>query len=339
MMNCKLIKAMTAILLSSLSPLICSSHASAAEVHAYKVERVAATAEQCAEVESWLIPRFATLAEAKVLNHGCERNPRRTYDLVIEYAKPVEVSLVTTMDEYAHVNALYETAEICNADINPALETFKAATGLEPLIAYCHREYLDPEVDNGWAMRIDGFGKPRLSPQHLSRDFYNGIHGDVNALESSLKNTLEAFGASNAKVRIRASSNRAILHAMYYAPKRLPILQYGTAQFKNLATCEKNREELEAVFAAAGGRSAIFFCGGSRYTATVYMYTAGVVVEPLATDLTKVKYDTMEACESKREHTETSWRDGLEKNVVGSICAIEDAVTYDYVRMRMFWID
>jgi hypothetical protein len=313
--------------------------ASQSEVHSYTIPRVAATAEQCGQVENWVVERFANLADAKVINHGCERNSYRTFDLVIEYAKAVKANLVSTFDEHSYVNALYQTLEDCVADRDVAAATFKEATGLEPLIAYCLHDRRDPEVDNGWTMRIDGFGKPRLVPQHLARDFYNGINGDVQSLEVNLKNTLEAYGASNVKTRIRASSNRAIVHALYYANKRLPILQYSEGRFKTMESCERNRDEMREIFSAAGGQSAIFFCGGSTYTSAVYLYTAGVTMQPLATDLTSVKYDTMEACEAKRSETESSWRDGLEKNVVGSVCAIEDAVTYEYVRMRMFWLD
>jgi hypothetical protein len=58
-----------------------------------------------------------------------------------------------------------------------------------------------------------------------------------------------------------------------------------------------------------------------------------------ATDVTSVKYDTMEACEAKRSKAEAAWRDGLEKNVVGAVCAIDDAVTHEFFPIRMFWLD
>lgn len=316
-----------------------ASASSQADVHTYTIPRVAATAEQCGQVESWVVERFAKLADAKVINHGCERNAYRTYDLVLEYAKPVEANLVTTFDDDAYVNALYETADECVAQRDAETSKFRESTGLEPLIAYCIHDRKDQEVDNGWTLRIDGFGKPNLSPQHIARDFYNGIHGDVKSLEAALVSTLEAYGAKNTKTRIRATSNRSIVHAMYYAEKRLPILQYSEGRFKSFDSCERYQNVMRDIFSAADGQSAIFFCGGSTYSSTVYMYTAGVVMQPLATDLTSVKYETIEACEAKRSETESSWRDGLEKNVVGSVCAVEEAVTYDYVRMRMFWID
>ena len=309
------------------------------DVHSYRLPRVANTVEQCQQVQSWVVERFARLADAKVINHGCERNSYRTFDLVIEYSKAVEANLVTTFDEHSYVNALYETADECVAQREAEMVTFQSATGLEPLLAYCLYDRRDPEVDNGWTMRIDAFGKPKLSPQHLARDFYNGINGDVKDLESTFKNTLESYGVQNVRVRVRATANRAIVHAMYYAAKRLPILQYSEGRFKSMDSCLRYKDEMTTIFNAADGRSAIFFCGGSTYTSTVYMYSAGVVMQPLATDLTSVKYETVEACEAKREETESSWRDGLEKNIVGSVCAIEDAVTYDYVRMRMFWLD
>jgi hypothetical protein len=318
---------------------LANASAAQVDVHAYRLPRVANTVEQCQQVESWVVERFARLADAKVINHGCERNSYRTFDLVIEYSKSVQANLVTTFDEHSYVNALYETADQCVAQRDAEMATFQAATGLEPLLAYCLYDRRDPEVDNGWTMRIDGFGKPKLSPQHMARDFYNGINGNVEALEATLKSTLEAYGAQNVKTRVRATTNRSIVHAMYYSAKRLPIIQYSEAQFKTLQSCESYRNEMRDVFAAASGQSAIFFCGGSSYTTTVYMYTAGIVMEPLATDLTSVKYNSFEECEAKRAETEASWRDGLEKNIVGSVCSAEEVVTYDYVRMRMFWLD
>lgn len=315
------------------------SSAALAEVHSYTIPRIGATKEQCEKVESWVVSRFANLAEASVLTHGCEFNPHRTYDLVIEYSRSVAAKLVTTYDEYAYVNALYDTAEDCAAHYDEDMATFKEATGIEPLIAYCIHDRRDPEADNGWTMRIDGFGKPKLSPRHLARDFFNGINGDVASLKTGLKTTLDAYGAKYTKVNIKATPNRAIIHAMYYSANKLPIVQYSEGQFKSLEACEKNREEMREVFARAGGETAIFFCGGSTYTSKIYIYTAGLVMQPLATTLTSIKFETMEACEARRDETETAWRDGLEKNVVGSVCAIEDAVTREFVRMRMFWLD
>jgi hypothetical protein len=309
------------------------------DVHSYRLPRVATTVEQCQQVESWVVERFARLADAKVINHGCERNSYRTFDLVIEYSKSVQANLVTTFDEHSYVNALYETADQCVAQRDAEMATFQASTGLEPLLAYCLSDRRDPEIDNGWTLRIDGFGKPKLSPQHMARDFYNGINGNVDALEATLRSTLEAYGAQNVKTRVRATTNRSIVHAMYYAAKRLPIIQYSEAQFKTVQSCESYRDEMRDVFAAASGQSAIFFCGGSSYTTTVYMYTAGIVMQPLATDLTSVKYGSLEECESKRAETEASWRDGLEKNIVGSVCSSEGLDTYDSIRMRMFWLD
>lgn len=309
------------------------------EVHSYTIPRVAATEAQCQEVASWVVDRFARLADARVIANGCERNPHRTFDLVIEYSKPVEANLVSTFDEDAYVNALYDTAEACIASRDSDMATFKSATGLEPLIAYCIQDRRDPELDNGFAMRIDAFGKPKLSPMHLARDFYNGINGDVRSMEGILKSALETHGATGVRVKIKASPNHSVVHAMYYAARKVPMLQYSEGRFANLEGCEKYRDEMSRIFTTAGGQSAIFFCGRSSYSATVYLYTAGVVMQPLATDLTSMKYSSFEACESKRAETENAWRDGLAKEVIGSICAMEDAVTYDYVRMRMFWLD
>jgi len=309
------------------------------EVHTYTIPRIGGTGEQCQKVESWVVDRFAKLTDTAVLTHGCERNPYRTFDLLIEYSSPVAANLVTTFDNYGYVNALYETSAECAAHIEEDFAVFRDATGLEPLLGYCIEDRRDQAIHNGWALRIDGFGKPKLEPQHIARDFYNGANDDVLSLEKGLKDTLEAYGAQHTKVRIRSNPNRTIIHAMYYSDKKLPLMQFSEGHFKSIEACESYRDDMREVFARAGGQSAIFFCGPSDLSSAVYIYSAGVVMQPLATELTALKYSTFEACEAKRAETEASWRDGLSKNVVGSMCAVEDAVTYENVRMRMFWLE
>jgi hypothetical protein len=310
-----------------------------AEIHTYRLPRIASTEQNCQASEQWIVPKFAQLAEATVLNHGCEVNPSRTFDLVIEYAKPTLANLVSTYDEFDYVHGLYNSAEDCTAHYDEDLATFKQATGLEPLLAYCFLDRGGEDFESVWTMRIDGFGTPKLTPDHLAKDFYHGMNGDPAAFEGTLKTTLAAYGAQHVKVKIKTSENRTTMHAFYYSDKRLPLVQYGEGQFRTLQACENNRSVMQEVFSRADGQSVIFFCGGSNYTSTVYLYAAGIVMQPLATDLTSVKYSTFEACEAKRRETESNWRDGLQKNVVGSVCAIEDNLIHDYVRMRMFWLD
>lgn len=315
-----------------------SSHAFA-EIHTYKIPRIGNTEKACQEAESWIVDKFARLAEASVLTHGCELNPSRTFDLVIEYAKPTVANLVTTYEEFDYVHGLYSTAEECMAHYDEDIEIFRSQTGLDPLFALCFKEPLSEDLHDTWIMRIDGFGTPKKLPQHIAKDFYHGINGDVNALAAELKATLESFGAAYTKVKIQSNSTRASIHAMFYAEKSLPIVQYSEGQFSSLQQCEAYRNQMREIFARADGKSAIYFCGGNQYTSKVYVYTAGIVMQPLATELTSVKYSSFAACEAKRAETEATWRNGLQKNVIGSICSIEDAITHDYVRMRMFWLD
>ena len=315
------------------------SSAALAEIHTYKIPRIGATEAACQQAESWMVEKFATLADASVLNHGCEINPSRTFDLVIEYAKPTVANLVSTYEEFDYVHGLYATAEECVAHYDEDMAIFKNQTGLEPLFAHCVKEPLSEDLHDIWIMRIDGFGTPKKSPQHIAKDFYHGLVGDVNQLASHLKTTLEGAGAADTKVMIKASSSRATVHAMFYSERSLPIVHYSEGQFTTLQACESYRDQMREVFARADGQSAIYFCGGSPYTSKVSVYAAGIVMQPMATELTSIKYNSPEACEAKRAETETAWRNGLQKNVIGSICSIEDAITYDHVRMRMFWLD
>ena len=160
-----------------------------AEIHTYKIPRIAAKEQGCQEAEQWIVPKFAQLADATVLNHGCEINPSRSYDLVIEYAKPTAANLVSTYDEYDYVHGLYNSAEDCTAHYDEDLAIYKQATGLEPLLAYCFLDRGGEDFESAWTMRIDGFGTPKLAPDHLAKDFYHGMNGDAAAYEETLKAT------------------------------------------------------------------------------------------------------------------------------------------------------
>jgi hypothetical protein len=120
-------------------------------------------------------------------NLGKSSAPLRAYQL-----EQLSRAVRSTYDDHYYVKALYEKADDCVADRDASAATFQAATGIERLIAYCIHDRCDADVDNGWAMRIDGFCQAKLSLQHVARDFYSGIHGDVNVLELELKTTLKA---------------------------------------------------------------------------------------------------------------------------------------------------
>lgn len=316
------------------------SSAALAEVHVYKLTQIAQTEAVCQQTENWIVEKFARLADATVLNHGCEMNASRAYDLLIEYANPMAVNVVSTYDELDHVHGLFDSSASCEAHYDQDLAIFKNQTGLEPLLAYCFRERLVGADQDSWTMRIDGFGTPKKSPQHVSKDFYYPISGDMDAYRRELQSALEAFGAADVNIRISNGANHATVHAMYYAEKRLPLVVYNEGTFSSLQSCERYRETMREIFAKADGRSAMYFCGTIPYTGIYNLYAAGLVMQPLATDVTSIKYGSFESCEAKRAETEAAWRTGLNKNVVGSICAMEDILSFDRtVRIRMFWLD
>ena len=315
------------------------SSAAMAEIHTYKIPGFASTEKSCKETDSWLAERFARLADASVLSHGCEMNASRTYDLVIEYAKPVAANLVSTFAEYDYVHGLYDSAKDCVAHQNEDVAIFNKQTGLEALFSYCYQEPISEDMDRLWTMRIDGFGAPKKSPRHLSEDFSYGISGDISALTTHLKSTLEIYGAADAKVKITSTPDRATIHAFYYSEKSLPIVHFNDGRFKSIQECENYRDDMREVFARAGGQSAIFFCGTSPYLSTVLLYTAGTVTEPLATEFTTVKYGSLSACEAKRVETEATWRNDAHKNIVGSLCSLEEDIASEHTRMRMFWLE
>ena len=317
-----------------------SASTALAEMHTYSIARIAQTEARCQEAESRIVDKFARLAEATVLSHGCEMNTSHTFDLVIEYAKPTAANLVTTFDEFDYVQGLYDSADECVAHYKEDKVTFLNQTGLEPLFAYCFQDPRANDRDGSWIMRIDGFGMPKNFPQHMSKDFYYAMNGDLNDIGRQLKEALTAFGAADVKVKIKSNNGRSSFHALYYADHKVPMFQYADGQYTSMQVCESYRDQMREVFARADGQSALYFCGQDPYSLKVHGFSAGLVLQPLASEVASVKYRSFDACEAKRAETELAWRGVLNRNIVGSICAMEyDLLDSDVVRMRVFWLD
>jgi hypothetical protein len=316
-----------------------SSTAKAA-THSYKIPKIAETKEHCQVVERSIVDQFSVRADASILSHSCQQNLSGSFDLVIEYVRPALLNLVSTYKEFGAVHGLYESAEECAAHYDQEKNTFKVQTGIEPLIAYCFKDSMQSDPLTLWAMRIDGFGDPKKSPRHISKEFYHNIVDDIGVLESELVSALEAFGADGTNVKIVANDRHAKLYAMYYAEKDLPIIEYNQGQFSNIESCEQNRDIMQEIFAKSGGRSAIYFCGAMPYSSTYYVYSLGLIIQPLASDLSTLRYQDFADCEAQRSEAEVAWRNDLRKNVVGSLCSMDNPFVFErFFRMRIFWLE
>ena len=327
----------TAVL--AISAFCLSAQAAFAGIHNYRIEQITQAKEACVSNEELVTNRFAQLTNSKILSHGCEQNPGRSYDMVIEYARPSAPNFVTTYSEFASVHGLFKTAEDCAARRNSDVETFRNATGLEPIVAYCFQDYHNEDHDTSWTLRMDAFGSPKMSPYNHSRYIYSSTHADTNEVEASIKSALAAHGAIGANTLVTTGRDRTTIMISYYAVKELSIVEYEQGHFASLTQCENNRPLLNDIYSRAGGHSVAFFCAESSFSDFIRAFALGIVTQPLASELTSMSYQTFESCESKRTETEEAWRVGLERNIIGSICAIENTIIGRDVKMRIFWLD
>lgn len=327
------------IVLPTIASFALAATSANAAIHHYRIPQVSHSQQWCEANDQPVATRFAEVTNSKILSHGCEQNPGRSWDMVIEYARASAPTLVTNYSEFDSVHGLYESQADCMARRDDDVNTFREATGLEPVVAYCYRDYLQDHDDDSWTLRMDAFGSAKLHPQIFSRQLYRTSNIDADATEASIKATLTAFGATGANARITGGRDRTSIMVSYYAAKELSLVEYYEGYFRSDAHCESYRNELREIYAQAGGQTAAFFCVGNSYSEYRRIFTVGVVTEPLATEVTAVKYHTFEACEAKRAETEEAWRTGLDRNIVGSICAVEEVITSSGVSMRMFWTE
>jgi hypothetical protein len=310
-----------------------------AAIHSYKLPRISATAESCEVRAREVLERFSDLARGSVLGHGCERDLAGFYDLVIDYAKPSMANLVSTFSEFDFVHGLFSSNDDCSAHYSEEMASFRSATGIEPIIAYCFPALGGWEPNGLWIMRIDGFGVPQASPRHIVADLSFSLVGDMSTFSSQITASLHAFGAQGVRVKISADRDRSTIHAFYYGEKDVPLVEFTDAQFDTLESCEAYRAQMSEVYARAGGQSLLHVCGGNSYSASVFLYTAGLVIEPLASELLSLKYPSHAACEADRNRTQSAWGDALDQAVIGSMCLTEVRITDQVVRMRLFWLE
>lgn len=311
-----------------------------AGIHSYRIQQFTPSLQTCQVNESQVAERFKQQTGAKILSHGCEVTMRRSYDIVIEYARETIPEIVTTYDELRNLHGFFATEGECLAQLEPQVLIYRENTGLEPTVAFCFYDHVNASIDPSWTLRIDGFGSPRLKPFNYTRAFFETAFDASVNIESGIMRALSARGAAGVLTRVGLGRNLTTINVLYYAERKLGLVEYDTAYFTGLTHCESYRGLLTSVYDRAGGNIMAYVCAGSTLSKRVRAYALGIVTEPLATDLTSMKYPTFEACEAKRSEVEEAWRTGLERNVIASVCAYEDTLIGPApVTMRLFWLE
>lgn len=310
-----------------------------AGIHNYRIEQVSPTYEGCRAAENAVVVNFTQVTSASVLSHGCEQNPGRTFDLDIEYSHPSGLNLVTTYNEFGVVHGLYNSEQDCASQRNAKIAEFRSFTGLDPVVAYCYFDYHQEDSDSSWTLRIESFGNAKLIPHNFGRYLYDGGDLATQSISANIIQVLNRHGAVGASAKVSAYKNTTTLMISYYAPKELSLVEYYQGYFENPESCESYRGDVNQIFTRAGGNTATFFCVSNQYSFRTRIYTLGIVTQPLANELSSVKYPSYQACEAKRGEVEAAWRSGLGRDIIGSICAIDEIIGPLNIRMRLFWTE
>jgi hypothetical protein len=314
-------------------------HALMAGTQVYKVTDAAKTIEQCQQIRAGLVERFPAVAHSKVTASSCEKSFSGAYSILIEHVGPASTSLVSNYDEGADVHGLYQNLEDCEANVETAKSEFEQMTTVAPFVAYCFRDLRREGVDKFFTLRIDGFGKPTLKPFSFARHFYDGSNLDTDAAAQYFRSAITALGARGVGIRFYSDAQNTSLMVSYYAERRLPLSIYSDAFLPDEVSCERYRNVMNEVYSRAGGRLATYFCAGNRDQQTRRMISVGLTTEPMASEVSLVKYPALGDCDIGRSSLEESYRNSLSLNVVGSVCAVEWLSSPTEYVTRIFWID
>ena len=320
------------------SLLFVSANPAYAAFHTYKIQQIAVDIAGCSAVQGVVAAKFTEVTGAKILSRACERNPGRSADLIIDYASDVALEFVTTYGEFGGVHGLYDSLQDCSTARNSEVNDFRKLTGLEPVVAFCYRDYLQFEGDLSWTLRIDAFGTPALSPHAYRHSLVRLAVADHQLLEASLRNALAAAGAIKPAVRVRVTGENTTINAQYYGVQALQTFKSDTGHFPSISDCLAEGKVMTAVHSRAGAQEALNFCATASYSTNVQLYTMAVTSMPIGTQLTGVGYISPAECDLQRPTTEQAWRDGLGLNIIGAVCATDDQSFTTPIRMRMFWL-
>ena len=324
------------ILLNSMFFLSSSAFAT---IKNHELPQFTRTLHECETLKAGVLHRFQKIAGAEPLSAICFENPGRSFNLTIQYNHDSVINAISTYNQFGNPSGLFVTHEACVAALAAEQETFQKATGLEPVAAYCFSDYHQETRVNAWTLRIDSFGEPRLKPFTFSRHFYDPIVSESANPEARFSEVLTAFGAVGIRTIVRRGPSSSDLFLSYYASRELPFFIYDRGYFNGPNHLNPYLSEFSEIYARAGGQMAAEFALHSSYSDYWSIFAIGTVLEPLTSHASDIHFSSLESCESERAKTENNWRNTLGKNVVGSVCAIEDVLFGSRYSMRIFWLE
>jgi hypothetical protein len=326
------------IALPVISFFILSTPASAGVQH-YTFGQIATKLDQCESIKASTLEKFERISGTKVLAAACSLNSARSVDLTVQFYGESAVKAVSTFDEFDQVGGLFTDEVSCKSALAEEVQTFHAATELEPVVAYCFANYMQSTRGHDWSMRIDSFGTPKLRPFNYSRHMYDPVIAQSANPAETIKQVLKDAGAIGPRFQFFNSTGNSEFVATYYAERQLPIFEFKDGNFLTEAHARSYIQQIADLYSKSGGKVGAVFLLHSPYSNNFRILSLGTITEPLQSETLNVNFSSLQDCENARARTEENFRNVLHRNVIGSICSAESILFGGSMRLRLFWIN
>lgn len=312
-----------------------------AATRTYVIQQLGSTLDECESFRAQVENRFTEVTGLKTLGSTCNENVAKSSDMTLEYAvAETEPTFVSTHSTKTLAGGIYKNQAECKANIAKEVEDFQNNTGLKAVVALCYKNYRQSRSDTNWTLRIDSFGAPKKRPFLFTLHKSGSMaREEIEAQRTALLAHLSANGAANPRATIAYNGSEIVVSALYYRTSVLLLTPFDLGIVANQATCNEVKTQFNEIVGKAGGKVGLVLCAKSKYTNAFNLVSVASTPQPLTQKVSGLTYRTTAECDKQRPVIEQKWRDALNRNILGSVCAKEN-VTGDYkVEMRLFWVE
>lgn len=293
----------------------------------YSLARFPRSQEPCVESARRVGEAFSAATGSRVLKAYCveESGGSLTVKVVYEGEARRPVSTLSRTSPDAGFGAFAARAE-CEAGLAAERDAFRAATGLEPVAAYCLEG--GPSDRRTWSMRLDGFGTPRLSPRGRTVPVFTRPEGvEAAAFLGGIKDALTAQGVDARFVAWRPTFGYAEMVVSYYGDSLLRLPFEEPVRVDSREQCAEALAEVRAWTAGRSPAPLALYCGRSMTgweLAWMFKDAPSLKAEPA-----KESFHGRADCLKARAGIVERQRVELGRAVAGAVCS-RDPLEHDW---------
>ncbi len=286
----------------------------------YRVNRVADKIEDCEPIAVRVAAQFTRATGRAVISSTCDAYVPWQQDVLIHYAGETRLPVVSTWDEWAHRQGMYQTYAQCAADLANESATFQRLTGLTPVVAYCYSESSLSETPNRWVSRVDGLGISPMQAFTIEQSIYGVPIQSLDDIADSVARSVETFGLRETRLIADSDGYSARITLRFYAPRRPPLNIVRYTSYVNPSACLAGVSELSDVLEAAGGTLIDSFCVRKDFSEVTELYSLVHVRGPFERRMIEGRYASMQSCRADRERLIRVLRESQGLDPAGAIC-------------------